>query len=154
MKKLLLLLFCLGLFTSYNFAQKRSSSKTSTVKKVKTKSQKKKKTEQNYISQLPARVVLLELNQTEIISDCPSGDNVCATNKILQVRTSAVISGECKYLYSVTAGKVIGEGADVEWDLTDVNPGTYTITAAINQFHENWGWQVFGETKTQTVIVK
>ena len=134
MKPLLSILFCLGLFTSFNFAQKQSPSKTYAVKKVKTKSQSRKKAKQTFACDLPARVDSLELNQTDISSVCPLGDDLCAADKIVKVRTAAIVSDEDKYVYSVSAGKIIGEGANVEWDLTDVKPGAYTITAGISKF--------------------
>ena len=103
---------------------------------------------------MPASVIAIKTDKTEIKFDCPADDNSCNADKIIKVKTVSVKSDEDKYLYSVSAGKIIGEGADVEWDLTDVKPGTYTITAAINQFRPVFGWQVFGQTKTQIVTVK
>ncbi len=79
-------------------------------------------------------------------------------NTILRITTIAIDpeDEEIKYEYSVSAGKVIGEGADIEWDLSDVQPGTYSVTAGISQpsiFGKN-GWAVFGMTQTRKVIVK
>ena len=36
------------------------------------------------------------------------------------------------YSYTVTGGRVTGEGANVTWDLSGVNPGTYTATVEVD----------------------
>jgi hypothetical protein len=33
------------------------------------------------------------------------------------------------YIYEVSGGKIIGEGSNVNWDLSNVKPGQYMITA-------------------------
>ena len=53
------------------------------------------------------------------------------------------------YNYTVSGGRIVGQGANVSWDLTGVNPGTYTITAGVDD-----GCGVCGETKTQTITVE
>lgn len=53
------------------------------------------------------------------------------------------------YNYTFTGGKIIGTGAKVLWDLSDVKPGTYTITAAVDD-----GCGFCGRTVTKTVTVK
>jgi hypothetical protein len=52
------------------------------------------------------------------------------------------------YNYTVSQGRIVGTGANVSWDLTGVAPGTYTITAGVDD-----GCGVCGQTKTQTVTV-
>ena len=52
------------------------------------------------------------------------------------------------YRYSVSAGTITGTGPNVAWDLTGVNPGTYTITAAVDD-----GCGFCGPTKTKIVRV-
>jgi hypothetical protein len=47
------------------------------------------------------------------------------------------------------AGKIVGYGAKVVWDLTGVKAGTYTITAAAND-----GCGLCGKFVTKTVVVK
>ena len=53
------------------------------------------------------------------------------------------------YNYTVTAGRISGVGARVTWDLTGVPPGTYTITAAVDD-----GCGICGATVTKSVAVK
>lgn len=52
------------------------------------------------------------------------------------------------YNYKVTGGRVVGTGANVFWNLSAVMPGTYTITAAVDD-----GCGVCGEKITRTVTV-
>lgn len=53
------------------------------------------------------------------------------------------------YNYTVSAGKVIGSGAKVVWDLSGVGPGRYTITAGVDD-----GCGLCGTTQTRTVTIK
>ena len=50
--------------------------------------------------------------------------------------------------YTVSGGKIIGVGPKIVWDLSGVRPGTYTITASVDN-----GCGVCGETMTKTVKV-
>ncbi len=156
MKKLLSITICLlVLFVSASFAQKRAvkqtKSKTSVGKKAKS-------TKPNiYACGIGASVVALDLSQTEIAADCSAADATCSNNKIIKVKVIAADREDIeeKYVYKVSAGKLIGEGADVEWDLSGVSAGNYTITAGVSQpaFDGN-GWAVYGTTRTKTVVVK
>ncbi len=166
MKKLPNIILCLCvLFISTNFAQKQiekqTKSKTPISKKVKNFKSAKKKTritqenEANFVCQLPASVTNVELSRTEIVLNCPAPDKSCSNNKIIEVKTVAVDIENTKYVYIVSVGKIISEGANVEWDLSDVKPGNYTITAGISQLaFDGNGWAVYGQTKTKIVIVK
>lgn len=53
------------------------------------------------------------------------------------------------YNYTVSSGRIIGAGEKVIWDLSNVKPGTYTITAAVDD-----GCGFCGKRQTKTVIVK
>ncbi len=106
----------------------------------------------NYVSY----VANLTLNRTEIISDCFSVDDTknknCSHNvKQIAIFTKAIAPGNdvLLYNYQITGGKVIGQGANVVWDLSDVKPGTYSITAAVDD-----GCGLCGKSITKTVIVK
>ena len=104
----------------------------------------------------PANVTALDLDRTEIIADCDSSNaeqnkpNAGAVNKI-SVVTNAVDpeNDPLTYNYSVSAGKIIGEGYRVIWDLSGVKAGTYKITAAVA---DDCG--ICGNQITKSVIVK
>lgn len=51
--------------------------------------------------------------------------------------------------FIVTAGSIRGKGTNVLWDLTGVSPGTYTITAAVDD-----GCGFCGRTATRSVVVR
>jgi hypothetical protein len=52
------------------------------------------------------------------------------------------------YNYIVSAGKIIGQGSKVVWDLNGAGPGSYTIIAGVND-----GCGVCGITQTRRVEV-
>jgi hypothetical protein len=52
------------------------------------------------------------------------------------------------YQYNVSGGRIVGQGANVSWDLTGAQPGTYTITAGVDD-----GCGVCGKTQTRTITV-
>ncbi|MGH9946066.1 MAG: hypothetical protein ACRD6X_02585 [Pyrinomonadaceae bacterium] len=52
------------------------------------------------------------------------------------------------YIYTVSGGRIIGTGANVTWDLNQVLPGTYTVTAAVDD-----GCGACGAKMTLTVTV-
>lgn len=101
-------------------------------------------------------VTELALGQTEIIASCPSGQTpregtVCGEKMNTQVTTTAVDPEKdvLVYYYTVTGGRIVGQGAKVTWDLTGVAPGTYTVTAGVDD-----GCGICGKTQTQTITVK
>lgn len=53
------------------------------------------------------------------------------------------------YNYTVSGGKIVGQGEKVFWDLSNVKPGTYTVTVASDN-----GCGFCGKTITKTVVVK
>jgi hypothetical protein len=53
------------------------------------------------------------------------------------------------YNYTVSAGRIVGSGANVTWDLSDARPGTYTITTGVDD-----GCGACGKTNTQTVEIR
>lgn len=89
-----------------------------------------------------ANVVDVELssNEIEVTLTRTVSVNTVATDPENDVLT---------YNYTVTAGRIIGQGAKVVWDLTGVNAGTYTITAGVDD-----GAGVIGTTVIKTVTVK
>ncbi|MDQ2746070.1 MAG: M61 family peptidase [Acidobacteriota bacterium] len=97
-----------------------------------------------------ANVTNLLLNQSEIIATCSTNPKVCSENHSIEVSTTAVDpeNDVLTYNYTVSAGEIIGTGANVVWDLSGVAPGTYTITAGVD---DSCG--ICGKTQTQTVKV-
>lgn len=93
--------------------------------------------------QLGTNVNSLDLSATEI-----SG---ATSNRQISVRTSATDpeNDVLVYAYRVSAGQIKGTGPDVIWDLTGVGPGTYIITAAVDD-----GCGFCGKTMTMMVVVK
>jgi hypothetical protein len=90
----------------------------------------------------PANVTELNLSAVEI--------DVSSTTRV-SVNTIAIDpeNDVLTYNYTVSAGKIEGTGARVIWDLTGVSPGSYTITAGVDD-----GCGVCGKTVTKTVVVK
>jgi hypothetical protein len=52
------------------------------------------------------------------------------------------------YNYTVSGGRIVGSGANVQWDLSGVNPGSYTITAGVDD-----GCGLCGQTQTKTITI-
>jgi hypothetical protein len=84
----------------------------------------------------------LVLDQTEIVQrpppGCKSASGDCEKGSIIDVRTvrSGVMFKNFEYKYSVSAGKVLGSGSQVKWDLSDVKPGTYNIAVTVKGLGE------------------
>jgi hypothetical protein len=52
------------------------------------------------------------------------------------------------YNYTVSGGRIVGTGANVSWDVSGLTPGTYTITAGVDD-----GCGLCGKTQTQTITI-
>ena len=150
MRSSIILALFLGIFSVSAFGQKTApkakSSKTN-HKKVEKKSAK------NFVCQLPASVTRLSIDKTELTTICQKtngSENIpCQSeSQLINVVTIAVDFAGLDYLYTVSAGKIVGSGANVQWDLSGVKPGTYIITAAVDS-----GQGVLGQTRTQTVKI-
>ncbi len=101
-----------------------------------------------------ADVTNLILSADEITISCnnPAKNEKCTNGKTkISVNTKAVDpeNDVLTYNYDISAGKITGAGADVIWDLSGVQPGTYTITAGVD---DSCG--ICGKTLTKTVVVK
>ena len=103
-----------------------------------------------------ANVTALALGNNRITLGCPEGQQAaegitCGDSRMTTVTTTAFDpEGDVlTYNYTVSGGRIVGSGANVEWDLDGVSPGTYTITAGVND-----GCGVCGETKTETITVE
>lgn len=102
-----------------------------------------------------ADVTGLTLSDTEIRGGCPPGQQpregqTCNESTSISVTTTAVDpeNDVLTYNYTVSGGRIVGTGANVTWDLSGVAPGTYTITAGVDD-----GCGLCGKTQTQTVTV-
>jgi hypothetical protein len=81
----------------------------------------------------------------EVNSFCALTSNEIAIETQVKDRENDVLI----YAYKVSAGEIIGKGKKILWDLTDVKPGSYTITAAVDD-----GCGFCGKTLTKTVILQ
>jgi len=105
-----------------------------------------------------ANVTWLSLSHSEISSSCTPKNAECSDDSKITVQTTTYdFNSPHEILYYVTAGQVVGEGPVVEWDLSGVNPGKYTITAAVSTpaflSDASSYWDVYGKTETKFVVV-
>ncbi|MDQ3713597.1 MAG: hypothetical protein M3388_15430 [Acidobacteriota bacterium] len=103
-----------------------------------------------------ADVTGLELSETRVTGKCPEGQRpragqTCTDDMSVNVTTTAVDpeNDVLTYNYTVSGGRIVGQGANVSWDLTGAAPGTYTITAGVD---DSCG--VCGKTQTKTITVE
>ena len=96
------------------------------------------------------------LSDNVIIIPCgpgqvPKEGTECSDNKSINVATKASDpEGDVlTYNYTVSGGRVVGQGANVSWDLGGASPGTYTITAGVDD-----GCGICGKTVTKTIEVR
>lgn len=104
----------------------------------------------------PANVTNLAVDETVVTGGCEPGfrpreGTTCSTDMSVGVATTAVDpEGDVlTYNYTVSGGRIVGTGANVSWDLTGAQPGTYTITAGVD---DSCG--VCGQTQTKTITVE
>jgi photosystem II stability/assembly factor-like uncharacterized protein len=89
---------------------------------------------------------VLELACTQKVDSC---------SKVSVAVNAPAGDSEHKYVYTVTAGKIVGDGPNVQWDLSGVQAGTYTITAGISEPSPGGTeWRVFGRTVTKTLVIR
>ncbi len=94
-------------------------------------------------------------DQTEVVLPCPPGfkstSGACRDDQSVGVATTATNpdNATLTYNYTVSAGRVVGSGANVNWDLSGVKAGTYTITASSDN-----GCGFCGKTETKTIVVR
>jgi hypothetical protein len=108
---------------------------------------------QGDIVNIPAVINSVNLSSTTITLGCPAGtvsDNGCSDSRTINVTTSAsdAENDVLTYNYTVSGGRIVGTGANVQWDLSGATAGTYTITTGVDD-----GCGVCGKTNTQTVTV-
>ncbi|MCA1588782.1 MAG: hypothetical protein LC734_00010 [Acidobacteria bacterium] len=102
-----------------------------------------------------ANVTNLVVSDTTITLPCPPGfrpadGQVCADNTTVTVATTAVDPENdiLTYNYTVSGGRIVGTGANVEWDVSGLAPGTYTITSGVDD-----GCGLCGQTQTRTITI-
>ncbi len=82
--------------------------------------------------------VVLQTSMTSITYPCPPGGNSmsgsCPTTANFQVALTSMakdVNKQPVYAYTVTGGRVVGEGSQVTWDLSGVWPGFHTATVEV-----------------------
>ena len=94
----------------------------------------------------------IECPTADVTALALSHDKVSGTtsNKV-QIETTAIDpeNDPLKYIYIVSAGRIIGSGPKVVWDLTGIPAGTYKITAGVDD-----GCGLCGMTVTQTIVIE
>src|SRR6185503_7221356 len=74
---------------------------------------------------------------------CPTGASVesCVPSASKEVQLTANATDPDNdtllYTWSVTGGRISGEGRAVNWDLSGVNPGTYTASVQVNDGNQH-----------------
>ncbi|MDQ2745937.1 MAG: hypothetical protein M3T96_01610 [Acidobacteriota bacterium] len=78
----------------------------------------------------------------------PNEGSECDINMVIKVSAGETENDNFSYKYAVSGGRIIGEGANVDWDMTATPPGSYRIDIDVqnklNGLHRK-------ETKTITV---
>lgn len=104
---------------------------------------------------VPPDVTDVTVSKTRVVIPCPPGTRpkegtVCPDDMTVNLSTRATDKENdvLTYSYTVSGGRIVGSGANVGWDLTGVQPGTYTVTVGAND-----GCGICGKTQTRTVEV-
>jgi hypothetical protein len=89
------------------------------------------------------------LEKDELFTFC-SYNSTCSKEPSrvkVEVKNSAT-KPSSEFYYVVSAGKIIGQGSSVVWDLTDTAPGKYTLTVGIGEDDV-----IFGKTISKTLTL-
>jgi hypothetical protein len=103
---------------------------------------------------LPPNVTGLAFDRTSVALPCPPDliprEGTTCPEPSVRVTTTAVDpeNDVLTYNYTVSGGRIVGQGANVTWDLSGVRPGTYTLTAGVDD-----GCGICGKTETRTIEV-
>jgi len=108
---------------------------------------------QSIPNDFPTGPIALRLDDQELVAACPP------EKKIRHVRSSPdmIVEAQVESLkplrgsrirYEVAAGQILGNGNRVQWDLSNIPPGTYKISAG-----EWFDGKQYGETVSQTVNI-
>ena len=95
----------------------------------------------------------INLDKNIICIPCPPGyrpipGSVCDYNMKITVSSTKPENSVLEYDYTISGGRVFGEGAKVIWDMTGAKPGTYQIRIDIEDKLKN---EKRSETKIITV---
>jgi hypothetical protein len=108
------------------------------------------------IVNLTPNVESVTLGEKRVTRPCPPGQvrregANCTDDMSVSVSTVAKDPDNdvLTYNYTVSGGRIVGQGANVSWDLSGVQPGTYTVTVGVDD-----GCGVCGQTKTETITVE
>lgn len=104
----------------------------------------------------PADVTDITLSSDELTLPClpgsfPAPGVVVSDSMVVDIAVTAEDpeNDVLTYHYTVSGGRIIGRGSNVKWDLSDVAPGSYTITAGVDD-----GCGICGKAQTKTVTVE
>lgn len=103
----------------------------------------------------PANVDSVSLSDTVITLPCRPGttskSGSCSDSKTISVSTKASDpeNDVLTYNYTVSGGRIVGTGANVQWDLSSAQVGTYTIVTGVDD-----GCGVCGKTDTKTIRIE
>ncbi len=88
--------------------------------------------------------VELQVSKTLLTYPCGSGSysisRSCPSTFDLQVSLTAVTKDFKKqsvFTYTVSGGRIVGEGSKVAWDLSDAGPGTYAATLEVQDHNKH-----------------
>lgn len=98
-----------------------------------------------------ANVDRLNLSQNVVFINCDSNKSRCSENKQqveIWTEASDPENDVLIYHYKISGGEIVGKGEKVIWDLSNVEPGKYTIIAGVDD-----GCGICGHTKTRTIYV-
>lgn len=95
----------------------------------------------------------ISLDKNIVCIPCPPGYRPregadCDTNMRITVSSAKPENKMLEYEYTISGGRIIGEGAKVIWDMTGAKPGTYQIRIDIEEKLRN---EKRSETKIITV---
>ena len=98
-------------------------------------------------------VPILTLERKQVIIPCPpeysESTRSCPDNTIINVQANAGVRKrrEPVFKYTVSGGRIIGKGKNVQWDLSGARPGIYSLRVNIDD-----GKKITESTETIEVI--
>lgn len=137
----LLALFIFSLILSFSFYSGDSNSKSFSASVVPT------------VTPTPPELDTIELDRNTVGGSCPPGyrcSGNCDDNPVvITVSNIKSESNSLRYNYTVSGGRIVGEGVKVSWDLKRAQPGTYQIKVDVTD--NKSGNLLQSATKTVTV---